>query len=105
MVLNIWVKYMNKNTNKLEKIITILLFIIIIIVGIYFNYEKENQTDTTVNHNKISYEISNIPEYKGEEYVEINNNIPKFTTEDMNLEEDYYSKLENKKVRNSYDKN
>lgn len=96
---------MNKNTNKLEKIITILLFIIIIIVGIYFNYEKENQTDTTVNHNKIYYEISNIPEYKGEEYVEINNNIPKFTTENMNLEEDYYSNLENKKVRNSYDKN
>lgn len=45
MVLNIWVKYMKKNANKLEKIITILLFIIIIIVGIYFNYEKENQTN------------------------------------------------------------
>lgn len=105
MVLNIWVKYMKKNANKLEKIITILLFIIIIVVGIYFNYEKENKKDTTVSHNKISYEISNIPEYKGEESVEINNNIPKFTTEDMNLEEDYYSNLENKKVRNGYDKN
>ena len=105
MVLNIWVKYMKKNANKLEKIITILLFIIIIIVGIYFNYEKENQTDTTVSHNRISYEISNIPEYNGEAYVEINNNIPKFTTEDMNLEEDYYSSLENKKARNGYDKN
>lgn len=104
MVLNTWVKYMNKNTNKLEKIITIFLFIIIV-AGIYFNYEKENQTNTTVNHNRISYEISNIPEYNGEAYVEINNNIPKFTTEDMNLEEDYYSNLENKKVRNGYDKN
>lgn len=88
MVLNIWVKYMKKNANKLEKIITILLFIIIIIVGIYFNYEKGNKTENIVN-NKISYEISNILEYKGEDYVEINNNIPKFTTEDMNLEEDY----------------
>lgn len=105
MVLNIWVKQMKKNANKLEKIITILLFIIIIVVEIYFNYEKENQTDTTVSHDKISYEISNIPEYKGEEYVEINNNIPKFTTEDRNLEEDHYSNLENKKVRNGYDKN
>ena len=74
MVLNIWVKYMRKNANKLEKIITILLFIIIIVVEIYFNYEKENKTESIVN-NKISYEISNIPEYKGEEYVEINNNI------------------------------
>ena len=94
---------MKKNANKLEKIITILLFIIII-VGIYFNYEKENETENIIN-NKISYEISNIPEYKGEEYIEINNNIPKFTTEDMNLEEDYYSNLENKKVRDGYDKN
>ena len=74
MVLNIWVKYMRKNANKLEKIITILLFIIIIVVGISFNYEKENKTESIVN-NKISYEISNITEYKGEEYVEINNNI------------------------------
>ncbi len=104
MVLNTWVKYMKKNANILEKIITILLFIIIIVVGIYFNYEKENKTESIVN-NKISYEISNIPEYKGEEYVEINNNVPKFTTEDINLEEDYYSNLENKKVRNGYDKN
>ena len=104
MVLNIRVKYMKKNANKLQKIITILLFIIIIVVEIYFNYEKENKTENIVN-NKISNEISNIPEYKGEESVEINNNIPKFTTEDMNLEEDYYSNLENKKVRNGYDKN
>lgn len=104
MVLNIWVKYMKKNANKVEKIITILLFIIIIVVEIYFNYEKENKTESIVN-NKISYEISNITEYNGEAYVEINNNIPKFTTEDMNLEEDYYSNLENKKVRNGYNKN
>lgn len=104
MVLNIWVKNMKKNANKLEKIITILLFIIIIIVGIYSKHEKENKTESIVN-NKISYEISNIPEYKGEEYVQINNNVPKFTTEDINLEEAYYSNLENKKVRNGYDKN
>lgn len=100
MVLNIWVKYMNKNTNKLEKIITILLFIIIV-VGIYFNYEKENKTESIVD-NKISYEISNIPEYNGKVYVEINNNIPKFIDEDMNLVEDYYSNLEDGKVRNGY---
>ena len=104
MVLNIWVKYMKKNANKLEKIITILLFIIIIVVEIYFNYEKENKTESIVN-NKISHEILNIPEHSGEAYVEVNHNIPKFTTEDMNLTEYYYSNLENKKVRNGYDKN
>lgn len=100
MVLNIWVKYMNKNTNKLEKIVIILLFIIIIAIGAYFNIGEENQTGNIVEYNKISYEISNIPEYSGEIYVEINNNIPKFTNDDMNLEEDYYTELENGKVRN-----
>ena len=65
-----------------------------------YNYLKENQTGNNVEYNKISYEISNIPEYSGETYVEVNNNIPKFTNDDMNLEEDYYSELENGKVRN-----
>lgn len=91
---------MNKNTNKLEKIIIILLFIIIIAIGAYFNIGEENQTGNIVEYNKISYEISNIPEYSGETYVEISNNIPKFTNDDMNLEEDYYSELENEKVWN-----
>ena len=45
MVLNIWVKHMNKNTNKLEKIIIILLFTIIIAIGAYFNIGEENQTN------------------------------------------------------------
>ena len=79
---------MNKNTNKLEKIVIILLFIIIIAIGAYFNIGEENQTGNIVEYNKISYEISNIPEYSGETYVEINNNIPEFTNDDMNLKED-----------------
>ena len=91
---------MNKNTNKLEKIIIILLFSIIIAIGAYFNIGEENQTGNNVEYNKISYEISDIPEYSGEIYVEINNNIPKFTNDDMKLEEDYYTELKNGKVRN-----
>ena len=98
MILNIWVKHMNKN--KLEKIIIILLFFIIIAIGSYFNIGTEKEIDNTENNNKISYEISNIPEFNGQAYVEINNNIPEFTTEDMNLEEDYYSDLKSGKVRN-----
>ena len=91
---------MNKNTNKLEKIIIILLLSIIIAIGAYFNIGEENQTGNNVEYKKISYEISDIPEYSGEIYVEINNNIPKFTNDDMNLEEDYYTELKNGKVRN-----
>ena len=77
-----------------------MLFIIIIAIGAYFNIGEENQTGNIVEYNKISYEISNIPEYSGETYVEISNNIPKFTNDDMKLEEDYYSELENEKVWN-----
>jgi len=105
MILNIWVKCMNKNTSKLKQIAIILLFIIIVAIGAYFNNVIENQTANITENNKISYEISNIPEYNGEIYVEINNNIPEFTEEEMNLEDDYYSNLENGRVRNGNDKN
>lgn len=105
MILNIWVKNMKKNTNKLEKIIIILIFTVVLAIGGFSNVEKENRTVDTVNKTEKTYEISDIPEYNGEIYVEINNNIPKFTTEDMNIEEDYYSTLEDGKVRKSYDKN
>lgn len=93
------------NKNKLEKIVIILLFTIIIAIGSHFNSEIENQSSNIIDNNMISYEISGIPEYDEKEYVEINNNIPKFTPEDMNLAEDYYSELENGKVRNGNDKN
>jgi len=96
---------MKKSRNKIEKIVIALFIITIIAISTYFSNEEEIQTQNTMNNNKSTYEISNIPEYSGEIYVEINNNIPKFTDEDMNIEEDYYSSLENKKVRNGYDKN
>ena len=58
-----------------------------------------------VENNKISYDISNIPEYSGEIFIEINNNIPEFTTEDINIDGTHYSNLENGRVRNGNDKN
>ena len=86
--------------NKLEKIVIILLFSIITAIGSYFNLEPENEINNTVNNNKISYEITNIPEYSGQAYVEINGNNPNFTAEEKNIEEDYYSTLKDGKVRN-----
>lgn len=105
MILNIWVKFMNKNTSKLKQIVIILSYIIIIAVSVYFNVGEENQTGNIIENNKISYDISNIPEYSGEIFIEINNNMPKFTVEDMKIQEDYYSNLENGRVRNGNDKN
>ena len=94
-----------KNTNKLEKTIITLICIIIIVIGSYFNFVRESQSDNPVSRNKVSYEISNIPEYSREIYIEINNNTPQFSNEDMNLEQNYYSELQNKKVRNGHHKN
>lgn len=102
MILNIWVNYMKNN--KLRKIVIFLVFIIIIFVGLYIKTEKENKQENMVADNQISYEISNIPAYRGNIYVLINNNIPKFSEDDMQINE-YYSNLENGKVRNVYDKN
>lgn len=105
MILNIWVKFMNKNTSKLKQILIILLYIIIIAVGVYFNVGEEEPVNNIIKNNEVSYDILNIPEYSGEIFIEINNNMPEFTTEDMNIKEDYYSNLENGKVRNGNDKN
>jgi len=93
------------NKNKLKQMVLTVLFIIAVVLGDYFNIGKENQTDNIAGNNKISYEISNIPEYNGQAYVEINNNNPNFTAEDINLETDYYSTLKDEKVRNGNDKN
>ena len=103
MILNIWVKKMKKD--KLEKIGILILSIIIIFIGLHIRTTQENKQENVETNNQISYEISNIPKYSGEIYVEINNNISKFSNEDMNIVEDYYSNLENKKVRKGYDKN
>jgi DNA-entry nuclease len=60
--------------------IVILLFIILQVVGIYFQDEIKNFINkyATVE----SYALSDIPEYNNEPYVVINNNEPEFSDED-----------------------
>ena len=93
------------NKNKLEKIgIVILAIVILVVMIIGINESNKNENDVNkIENNKISYEIDNIPDYSGENYVLINNDIPKFSLEDLNIEEDYYSNLKNEKVRNGND--
>ena len=93
------------NKNKLEKIgIVILTIVILVIMIIGINESSKNgNVVNKIENNKISYEIGNIPEYSGEIYVLINNDIPKFSLEDLNIEEDYYSNLKDEKVGNGND--
>lgn len=90
--------------NKLEKVGILVVFIIIIFTGLCIKIEKENKQENVIADNQISYEISNIPEYSGYIYVLINNNEPKFSEKDMQIDE-YYSNLKNGRARNGYDKN
>lgn len=89
---------MNKKTNKLVKIV-ITVLVVFSIIGLCYNLQ-----DKDIN-NKIFFEVSNIPEYNGEIYIEINNNVPEFSDDDFNIKEDYYSELKNEKVRYGNDKN
>ena len=88
--------------SKLEKIVIIIFSIIVMFISFKENSKNENIVNELEN-SKISYEIDGIPEYSGETYVLINNNIPKFSLEDLNIEEDYYSNLKDEKVRNGND--
>ncbi len=84
--------------SELEKII-IVIFAIAFFIVMHIGFNENNRNENVVENNKISYQIENIPEYDGEIYVQINNNIPRFSAEDMYIEEDYYSSLKNGKVR------
>lgn len=90
---------------KVEKIVTLIFFIIIFSITFYFNIEKQNVEKNNISNKEISYEINNIPTYSGEIYVTVNNNIPKFSEEDMQKTEDYYSNLKYGRARSSYNKN
>ena len=94
---------MRKKAKKIKSIITTLSFLLIICIGAYFNYNQEAPNKKTLTNSKNFYEISNIPEYTGNIYIEINNNIPMFNEQDLNIKEDYYSDLENGKVRHGND--
>lgn len=95
---------MKNGIKRIERNLSILIFIIIIFISLYFNFKAENQTENTMKNTQNSYEVSNIPEYNGEIYIKINNDIPKFSEEDMSIEEDYYSELKNGRVRNGNSK-
>lgn len=89
---------MNKRNIKRTKIVLSIIFCIVLLLILNFtrwNFDEniENKEFTETNTPTVIYDISNIPEYSGNIYVEINGNIPKFTEDDMNIENSYYSEL------------
>ena len=83
-----------KNKNNLKQILIFIVFTIIIGIIGYFN-DNINYANDDSNSSIISTDIENIPEYSGNPYVKINNNIPSFTESDYTtVAFERYSKLD-----------
>lgn len=68
----------NKKNNSNLKQILILVFFIIIIGIIGYISSNIDYTNDVSSSNIISADLENIPDYSGNPYIEINNNIPFF---------------------------
>ena len=86
----------NKKTQR--AIISLILFIILTAVAYIQIQLQDNKKDDNSNLASTNIEtvnLENIPEYSGEPYIEINNNIPSFTEDDYTTEAfEKYSELD-----------
>lgn len=90
----------NKKQNIWQEIIGLVIIICIIVYGyINTNIESPNETnniENTVQNENILFDLSTIPEYLSNPYVEINNNNPYFIEEDYTTEPfEKYSEWDN----------
>ena len=86
----------SKNKNNIKQLICILIVVIATILTYLESNSQniENTLDNTIANEVITY-IDNIPDYTGEIYVTINNNIPYFKEDDYTTESfEIYSKLD-----------
>ena len=98
-------KRKNKKINIWQGILTFTILICISVYG-YMNQDlkaSDIENDDNENSQKIIFDLSTIPEYSGNPYVEINNNIPYFTEEELTTEPfEKYSDLGNGKAGVAY---
>lgn len=86
----------NKKNNSNLKQILILVFFIIIIGIIGYISSNIDYTNDVSSSNIISADLENIPDYSGNPYIEINNNIPFFNESDYTTTAfEQYSELDN----------
>ena len=84
----------NKKINIWEVLISITIMGCITIYG-YINQNQYIENNYNESNQNIIIDLSDIPEYTSVPYVEINNNIPYFTEEDLTTEPfEKYSELD-----------
>ena len=71
---------MSKQTKN--RLIATLLALIIVFIATYFAEEIDLLYNKIMGVTMKTYSIEEIPEYQGDNYIVINNNIPKFTDDD-----------------------
>lgn len=87
-------KYYKKALKK-NPVLFLLLFLVGITILYFFPTEEQNHPiSSTKKESKVSYSIENIPNYEGEAYVVLNNNIPNFDDQDKKLIGESYSDLD-----------
>ena len=87
----------SKKNQFTKKIIELLIIGLVLILGYLFPSTSETIGDviTGQTQSTVLYNLSDIPEYNGKPYVEINNNIPFFTEEDYTTKTfEKYSELD-----------
>lgn len=90
-------KKRNKSKNKILKIISLLIAIVIVLTGKNINDKDYTQANTEITENSstITYSLKDIPEYTGTAYAVLNNNKPEFTEKDYTTKSfENYSELD-----------
>lgn len=86
----------NKKQSIWQEIIGLVIIICIIIFGYITKDNEINNIENTTQNQNIIFDLSTIPEYASNPYVEINNNIPYFNEEDFTTEPfEKYSEWDN----------
>ena len=85
-----------RNKKMIKRLIVVGILFFILEIG---NYYKDDIIKTTtaykIEENNTYYNINEIPEYFGEDYVTINNNIPNFSDDELNTDSyEAYSELD-----------
>lgn len=73
------------------------LFVFILLLGVLFYFKDDiyNYTYSIINASNGSYDIENLPEYDGNSYVIVNDNIPYFKEEEYTTDSfEKYSELD-----------
>ena len=75
----------NKKQNIYESIVISIIVISIFIFGIFNPNTQYSNNGNPIEKQELTFDLSTIPEYSSNPYVEINNNIPEFNEEDYKL--------------------